>query len=43
MDLMIAGVIVAGLACVAFGWVLGQIIYIFLPDDRFDVWDDDDW
>lgn len=40
---VIAGLIVAGLAAVGFGWLIGQLIYIVKPDDRFDVWDDDDW
>jgi hypothetical protein len=40
---LIAGGVVLCLAAVGFGWLVGQIIYIILPDDRFDIWDDEDW
>lgn len=36
-----AGVAVV-LGALGFGWLLGQFIYILKPDDRFDVWDDED-
>lgn len=43
MDLAVPILILAGVGCVALGWVIGQLIFAFLPEDRFDIWDDDDW
>jgi hypothetical protein len=40
---VVAGGVVLGLAALGFGWLLGQLVYILMPDDRFDVWDDEDW
>lgn len=40
---IVAGLTVLGLSAFAFGWIVGQFVYIMFPDDRFDVWDDDDW
>lgn len=41
MDLIIG--MVLGAAAISVGWVVGQLIWILKPDDRFDVWDDEDW
>lgn len=43
LGFVIAGAVAVVLGAFGFGWLLGQFIYILKPDDRFDVWDDEDW